>query len=309
MAEWWEDSPVVTAAIPPNSAGDEGNWWEKAPEVQSKSGAEYAEGVARAIAQGLTAGYGDEIAGVLGKVGNTLGRAAGMDIPEQTYKSTRDAVRADDTRFTQEHPVEAIGGRVAGSMVVPGGAMKLLGGGLGTAVSLGAAGGGLSGAGNAEEMKDVPVEVLKGAALGGGATAGAAAVIRGAQAALPSASEYAQIFKLPLSTARKLMREAKEAPKVDISTFVPKAASTQMATPSARDLPWNVIEKNPIPYNQGVSDAFLDKMHKGALQLQAEYKKKIFADYLRNLGATSAGQVPPAVTGAVDDAFGAPYQY
>lgn len=127
---------------------------------------------------GLTFGFGDEIAGAL----------AGAADPanfSQRYQQGRDYVRGANEQYRKDSPIAATATDVAGGVLnVPAGVVGAVGkmGALGRAgVSAGIGGGlgALSGAGAAESLADVPGSMLTGGALGaatGGVLTGAGAV-------------------------------------------------------------------------------------------------------------------------------------
>jgi hypothetical protein len=138
---------------------------------------------ARALAQGLTFGFGEEVeAGLKSAFG------------DKTYEEEVAKIRGEMESFREQDPVAAYGLEIAGSlptMFVPGvgaarGAQALSKLGKATRAGIsGALGGGLYGAGTAESMADIPQSVATGAALGG--------VLGGATtAAFPAASEAAK---------------------------------------------------------------------------------------------------------------------
>jgi hypothetical protein len=119
-----------------------------------------ASGIARAVAQGGTFGFGDEIeAGI-----RTLGGFAG------DYQKTRDDIRTKVDQFREDHPVAAYGSEIAASAVLPGGVARQAvkaGMGMGKAVAgTSALSGGLYGAGAAETTDDMLPEMAKGAGTG-----------------------------------------------------------------------------------------------------------------------------------------------
>lgn len=129
-------------------------------------------GGARALGQGLTFGFGDEIeAGVKSALGSG------------SYRDNVDAIRARQEQFAGANPTINLALELAGGMVVPGGAMKgvaTVGQAARRGAMLGAGMGAASGAGVAETMGDIPGNMvqggLAGAALGGAMPfAGAAA--------------------------------------------------------------------------------------------------------------------------------------
>lgn len=137
-----------------------------------KSPEETARGLIGAIAQGATFGWGDELAGVVGGVGNVI---TGKNYQEG-YQKQRDEQRRINEEFKKENPnlstaLEIAGGIGTGSFIPMGKATSLIGKvkeGVKTGVKLGA----ISGAGQAKEMEDIPKEALT-SAVAGGAVGGA----------------------------------------------------------------------------------------------------------------------------------------
>lgn len=119
-----------------------------------------ASGIARAAGQGVTFGFGDEIEAAI----RTLGGFNG------DYTKTRDEIRTKVDQFKEDHPIVAHGTEIAASAILPGGVARQAvkhGVGLGKAVAgTSALSGTLYGAGTAEEMEDVPAEMLKGGGTG-----------------------------------------------------------------------------------------------------------------------------------------------
>ena len=152
----------------------------------------------RAAAQGATFGFADEAeAGVRSLLPDGMGGG--------NYKTLRDAIRATNEQFNTNHPIASLAANIAGGLATGGGAMAAAKGtgrvaGLARMLApevsattttgqrvlqgarVGAAFGGLAGAGGANEMADVPkavvVNAIGGGVLGGGLTA-AAPVVNG----------------------------------------------------------------------------------------------------------------------------------
>lgn len=129
--------------------------------------------------QGVTMGSADEILGGLGAaVGSAINTASGddADIWNQ-YRRYRDIARSVQGKYAKEHPLQSamyeFGGAVAGpGKVFAAASMPATGlGRLAAGVGLGAAEGGVAGAGYADEMSDVPGNAAAGAAFGGMAAA------------------------------------------------------------------------------------------------------------------------------------------
>jgi len=125
---------------------------------------------ARMAAQGATFGFADEIAGAIGAIG------------EGTYREARDASRSRVERLRSNHPIlSAVAEGVGGAVVpLPGGSVASGVKGAVTAgraaraaqaakelAATGAIAGSIYGAGEAERLRDIPLEALKGGAAGG----------------------------------------------------------------------------------------------------------------------------------------------
>src|SRR6266446_6574786 len=136
--------------------------------------------------QGITAGFGDELAGLgavsganrpslnpvdlihgLAKMGYEK-LTGGHEYADKYAKAEAERRKTLEESAT-EHPYIAAGSDVAGSMLIPGGsALKAptMGVRFLRGVGVGAAQGALRGAGEAPELSDVPVDVAKGAGIG-----------------------------------------------------------------------------------------------------------------------------------------------
>jgi len=132
---------------------------------------------ARALAQGLTFGFGEEI-------------EAGVRAPfsEQSYEEIRNQLRQQQEQFGKDYPVRATGLEITGGLALPTGVLGLAGKGLLkgatlgqkalTGAGIGAGSGALTGAGIAPEAEDIPrysgVYGTLGAGLGGALVPGLA---------------------------------------------------------------------------------------------------------------------------------------
>lgn len=139
---------------------------EQAPQQTPYSGG--AEG-GRAVAQGLSLGFGDEI-------------EAGLRAPfsDEDYKAIRDRLRAQQNQFGQDYPITQTALDVVGGLALPvgllGTAYKAGKGVLGAAKAgavAGVATGAATGAGVAPEMSDVPKSAA-GYGVAGGVVGGVA---------------------------------------------------------------------------------------------------------------------------------------
>lgn len=183
----------------------------------------YGETALRHAGQGLTMGFGDELAGLSAAYGNKgeypailphqiAGGLARLGYDSlfgdgetiNRYKAARDAYRKTLDESQEQNPMTAFAGDVAGSMVVPGGSAVRGAGALGRA-GMGALVGGIQGlsrgAGEAKELEDVPhdaaVSGAIGAGLGGplGAAFGSRVTSKEMQEAIDLANQYG--VKLP----------------------------------------------------------------------------------------------------------------
>lgn len=147
------------------------------------------------VKQGVTLGFGDELAGAAGALGALAGgvsdKMSGFDsggaslgdLAKEAYTGARDAERKRLEESRQADPLLTGAGQIASSLLLPGLGAAGSGGGLGAAAlqgaKVGAATGAASGVGEAESLDaaDVAPKVLGGAAVGG--IAGAAAPLIG----------------------------------------------------------------------------------------------------------------------------------
>lgn len=138
------------------------------------------------LSQGLTAGYSDELIGAL----TTMFKDGIMPNDpkwDDAYKANRDAVRQFDDTAKSEHPILTTGSDIASSIATM---PKTAGVGLLKGAAKLAGYGGVRGAGEAEEMADVPAGIATGA-LAGAATGAIAPALSGAARKAGSALETA----------------------------------------------------------------------------------------------------------------------
>ncbi len=136
-----------------------------------------ANAAMRGTAQGATFGFADELAaggsGLIDYVKGKMGLRGDISLPD-AYHTERDAIRNADAKAHEAHPWVYNTGQVAGGLataVAPGAGFLNVGRGAGLveAAGKGAMIGGISGAGNAKEITDVPAEAGKGALIGAAA--------------------------------------------------------------------------------------------------------------------------------------------
>lgn len=154
------------------------------PREQGLTAGEVARGTARALGQGLTAQWGDEIEAGL--------RTGSLSSPR--YQSVRDSLRNEQAKFAAEYPKTNVAAELAGGIAPVVGATLATGGAAAPAAAAkllpsmargalaGAGYGALSGAGLAQEKQDIPAGAVTGGLVGGvlgGAVPGAAALGKG----------------------------------------------------------------------------------------------------------------------------------
>lgn len=194
---------------------------------QQPTGKQYGQLETAAIhgVHGLTGGFSDELSGFAHMAGSDnpnslvpsflripygLGRLAygavtGDDTAWNEYKQARDAQRQVLEQSAAQHPVTSTVSDVAGSMVLPGGeALRgaSLASRLGRGAAVAGAQGAFRGAGEAQEMSDVPRSSLEGGAMSAmiGAPANAIFGPRVGSAALQEVKDIANKYGVQLPT-------------------------------------------------------------------------------------------------------------
>jgi hypothetical protein len=141
--------------------------------------------------EGAAFGFSDELAGLGAASGLPVGtpplisapvgavrRLIGSDGAEEAYKAERDKFRSLNATAGIEHPIAHGSAEVAANVGASLSPLKLAGVGLKGAVAGGAALGALQGAGEADELGDVPTSAGIGAVTGGVVGAGAHGVVQ-----------------------------------------------------------------------------------------------------------------------------------
>lgn len=121
--------------------------------------------ISRAIAQGLTFNFADEIEAAL-RTGSISG---------QEYEQLRNQLRGQQAQFRQDRPVASTAAELTGGLAVPAALVArpvTRGLGIGGETALGGAMGGLSGVGAAQTPEEMSAQGITGTLLGGGITAG-----------------------------------------------------------------------------------------------------------------------------------------
>jgi hypothetical protein len=205
----WKD----TIKTVPDEAETEARGWRATikeqdasptPPVKSQPDISTAESFGRGVAEDVSFGFIDELAGGLEAAGSRLGirglggklsdlrfetEADARQTADQIYRQARDAKRAEQAAAKEAHPTAFLAGEVTGGIAgafVPGVGWVSSGGKLAAKTTTkaaakagmigGAKSGAIYGAGKAEELEDVPLDVAGGAVVGGvaGAALGAA---------------------------------------------------------------------------------------------------------------------------------------
>jgi hypothetical protein len=158
------------------------------------------------IGQGLSFGFADELAGVLGAGVNTVAGVFGGGTGEsfgESYRGIRDVAREQQAAFSGRNPGTALAAEIAGGIATGGfgaartGAFQAaknaptLAGRLAPIVGTGASQGAIYGAGasTGESVGDVAADTAKGAALGGATAPIIPALAGGVRAAATRASQ------------------------------------------------------------------------------------------------------------------------
>jgi len=168
------------------------------------SAGEYATGLGANVAQGLLAGWGDELAGVSAGMVGALPKIAGIE-GAPTYESGRDTFRAVRNDFAERRPVAATVANIAGAIptIFAAPAVKAVsyGGRIGQAAMIGGGYGAIAGAG---EGDGGAVNRALGAGVGAvaGATFGAAL-----EAVAPAVMSLVSKFSKNAARAPRLMDE------------------------------------------------------------------------------------------------------
>lgn len=168
----------------------------------------------RGVKQGLTMGFGDEIAGALESAFTT-----------KTYKQARDEARAKDKEAQDAHGLTFGLGQILGGVAttaIPGAGLAKLGTGLAGSIARGAATGIATGAGEseAEDAEGIVKDAAKGGLVGGAAGAvghGLSRILGGAKGVVAGAPERADsnladslLEKVPARTQDKALAQLGE---------------------------------------------------------------------------------------------------
>jgi hypothetical protein len=171
------------------------------------------EAFARGAVQGVTLGWGDEIAGAAYGLLNTIENheLLDRDARRREYETARDEIRAKNAAAQAAHPTKYGAGRITGGLVsalIPGTSVARGAGALEVGAQ-GAVLGGIAGAGesNATNAKDVLGEAAESAALGG--AGGAALHTVGTKVVAPLAQKAigAIAEKLPALADRQAVKQ------------------------------------------------------------------------------------------------------
>lgn len=289
--------------------------FQDAPPQQGWGG--WLEDRARALGQGATFRFGDEIAAGAGAVGNKVARALGADIPELSYGDIKKQIAADQSGFEASHPKTAMALELAGGAVVPGigagTAIKagnvlakatktgMVGRGVGSGIVTGVPAGALYGAGASEA--DTPGGVLadtaEGAATGavtGGLLSGLAAPAAhyGAKAANWLAEPYQALLRSITNPKGEGTRRVAEATTRDAASGMPRdmgpLTAAEMAEAAQRGQPVTNLEgggvlTRALARQAANTDPEARALLVGATQPRFDNQGDRMSDFLRGLGS------------------------
>lgn len=213
--------------IPSGSVGDDLSFDHLTPSA-------YTADVLRKFKQGASLGFGDELSGALKA---TLGgRGATGRTWTERYQNARDYERAAQEKASKDAPVSSFIAEMAGSVapsIAAGGIAGLAGGagraatttlpavvnpalptvaraagGIGQAMGTGAIVGGVQGAGDTEDIGEIPVAALRGATLGAGGGAAGYGLGKVAQKASSFTNTGARVAQAPTTEQLKAGAQA-----------------------------------------------------------------------------------------------------
>jgi hypothetical protein len=243
-------------AAPPASAGMFDDLVPEASPAKGARGAaeytpeqgwlEWLEDRARAVAQGTTYRFGDELAAGAGAAGNFVARKLGMDIPERSYGQIKDEISGEQQRFEESNPATAIGLEIGGAVLTPGmfaGRAAQAGNAVANATRTGAVGRGLTagaitgapagalygaGASEADTAGGVAMDTLQGGLTGaaaGGAISGVAipAITGTARAAGRAIAPFTSALRSALNPEAEALRRVGGTIAEDTRQGVPRA--------------------------------------------------------------------------------------
>ena len=250
----WKNDPVIAASAPPASADPVSASRQAGRDVvtgaDSKDDSFLGDIVRNAKATGATAlngvtfGWGDEIAGA---IAGGIAKLTGAKY-EDAYQQARDYVRGIVDQQRKDNPIAAAGGEVGGSLLTaPLAVFNAVGRGGALAragyTALGGAGmGALQGAGESESTDDMAQKAATGAAVGGalaGAMPIAGTVLKGARDQIVPRFSGSAAYELALRrVGLALVRDEKTGEMVvqRMRELGPEAAILDSAGKSTRDL-------------------------------------------------------------------------
>ena len=236
----------------PQQAGEVGGMFDDlVPAAQPKpkepeGWLEYANATARAAANGVTFGFADELAGLVGAGGNKLLRAVGMDVPEISYTDIREKEDQGIRDFRETNPGAAYTSEIGGAVAVPIGAgANLLRGGLTLgkvgkgAATIGAPLGAVSRLGEAKSLDDagdVVGEAITGAGLGAAGYAVGAPLAYGAGKGIQAVGKALRYARRPKDAALEKTAQALMDDDIDLGALRGQVAPRGKEVAAARGL-------------------------------------------------------------------------
>lgn len=205
---------LETALINADKAGDRGAARALALAIQDLNKPKSQKGtIADSLGQGLSFGFSDELAGVLGGIIGTFDDDLEGTTFGERYRGVRDAARGNAAEFAERNPGTALAAELGGGLLTGGAGLARAGVGraVNTAPRLagaGAAVGGVAGAGYSEA--DSPGE-LTGDTLAGAAIGGVGGVLLPPVASAIGSAVTAPVRHLQASRANRPIRAIEQA--------------------------------------------------------------------------------------------------
>ena len=243
-------APAVSAADPVSAARQAGRDVVTGADMDSRNNSftndlvRNARATAATALNGVTFGWGDELAGA---IAGGIAKLTGAKY-DDAYQQARDYVRGVVDQQRQSNPIAAAGGEIGGSVLTaPLAVLNAVGKGGALAraaytAGTGAAMGGVQGAGEADTMEEVPQKAATGAAVGGALSAvmpAAGTVLKGARDQIAPRMSGNRAYELALRrVGLALVRDEKTGEIVvkRLQELGPEATIADAAGKSTRDM-------------------------------------------------------------------------
>jgi hypothetical protein len=289
MSDWRSRAVPVDTQAKPEQSG----WRSRAVPVEhSRSSAavnednDVGEGEAalRGAGQGVTLGFGDELAGGVGALLKTAqdGNPSLKKLGDN-YGIVRDSLRRDNARAHEKQPEMYTGGEIVGgaAIPVPGGASKTVGGAIAKGAATGGVLGGVSGLGTSEakDVKGMLSDAKNGAEFG----AAGGALFGGLAQAGANAGERAAD-----KAAAKAEQSLKEAIQAGDQPLIDKYTK-ELATFNTKKLKHETSESEAVKDSNFAQQKWAAKKDQHEL---AQDQKAQFADYVKRQAEAAKADEP-----------------